>query len=903
VTEGSTPAGLDQARVAELIVTHPGGGRRGSGYRVTATGVLTAAHVLEDASAVRVRFEPDLPGQWETPALSWWVDPQSDLAVISIEPVSITAKPDDAPLSPSRFGRIRAEAAVLSVQAVGFPAWKMRNRDGTAPIPGDGKDKYRDACHAFGSAPVLSNSREGTLEIVVAPPGDRPATAGSPWAGMSGAPVWVGDRIVGVLTSQHPGDGLGRLAAARLDLALDGLDPEHRAKLQTLLPTLPAQLPDVVPLSSGQLALTAYRAQLADIAPDQLRDRDRELDQLVTFCAGERAYDWWQAGPWAGKSALLSWFVLHPPAGVDVVSFFITSRLAGQSDSAAYTEALIEQLAALAGESPREALDARGSRHGHAVRLLHTAAQRAEEAGRRLLLVVDGLDEDTSVESGQPSIASLLPRRPPPGVRILVASRPHPELPNDVDGDHPLRTLNVVELDVSAHARDQERAAKRELSALLTGPELPREIIGLVLASGGGLTGRDLQDLTKRAPYELDRLLNGALGRSIESRVSTSVGPAAERVHLFAHETLREIAQQQYGASVVTYRDRLHAWTDDYRSQGWPTDTPTYLLRGYPRMLTEIGDTTRLVACATDPARHARMRELTGGDALALTELTTTTNLITRQPAPDLAALILLAMARDDLAQRNDNIPAELPAAWITLNQPARAIALANGIPGAYTRVTALTFMVTAANKAGKHDLIPQLAIDAERIARDITDPWQRADLSELVTACATAGEHDRAERIARDITDPWQRANALSKLVTACATAGEHDRAERIAQDITDPGKRANALSKLVTACATASEHDRAERIAQDITNPGHRAEALTHLAGALVGRGHGQDRIWARELVVEVLGDGDEGWQSALDLVARLEPAALRIVCDVVLARSAGERDIGREDSPGVE
>jgi hypothetical protein len=35
---------------------------------------------------------------------------------------------------------------------------------------------------------------------------------------------------------------------------------------------------------------------------------------------------WWQAQAWAGKSALLSTFVLHPPAGVRVVAFFITAR-------------------------------------------------------------------------------------------------------------------------------------------------------------------------------------------------------------------------------------------------------------------------------------------------------------------------------------------------------------------------------------------------------------------------------------------------------------------------------------------------------------------------------------------------------------------------------------------------
>jgi len=68
------------------------------------------------------------------------------------------------------------------------------------------------------------------------------------------------------------------------------------------------------------------------------------------------------------------------------------------------------------------------------------AAGRAREAGRRLLLAIDGLDEDsgTTAGPGRPSIAALLPRRPPPEVRVLVASRPHPPIPDDVAGDHPL---------------------------------------------------------------------------------------------------------------------------------------------------------------------------------------------------------------------------------------------------------------------------------------------------------------------------------------------------------------------------------------------------------------------------------------------------------------------------------
>jgi len=74
---------LDRARVAELLVTHAGGRRRGSGYRVTADAVLTAAHVLEGAVSVQARFEPDLPGEWTADTVSWTVDAASGIAVVT----------------------------------------------------------------------------------------------------------------------------------------------------------------------------------------------------------------------------------------------------------------------------------------------------------------------------------------------------------------------------------------------------------------------------------------------------------------------------------------------------------------------------------------------------------------------------------------------------------------------------------------------------------------------------------------------------------------------------------------------------------------------------------------------------------------------------------------------------
>ncbi|MGH8883151.1 MAG: trypsin-like peptidase domain-containing protein, partial [Stackebrandtia sp.] len=124
--------GVVPGHVAEIIVgldREPG--RRGSGYRVGPTSVLTAAHVIEGAVAVRVRFDADLPGEWTAEAISCWADPRSDLAVLSITPR------EGEPMVPAaRFGRIGGGgAAVLAARAVGFPL-------GSYPVPDAGSHPW-----------------------------------------------------------------------------------------------------------------------------------------------------------------------------------------------------------------------------------------------------------------------------------------------------------------------------------------------------------------------------------------------------------------------------------------------------------------------------------------------------------------------------------------------------------------------------------------------------------------------------------------------------------------------------------------------------------------------------------------------------------------------------------------
>ena len=369
-----------------------------------------------------------------------------------------------------------------------------RRRPGAAPRRGTGTRSMpwgRSRCCPTGAkGPWRSRWRR--------PSATRTRTV-SPWGGMSGAAVWSAGRVIGLIAEHHRSDGLGRLAATRVDRWHERLSPARLRQLCGLtgLPAKPGDLREVVPPIGSELVEAGYHAQVRDIAPWELRGREEELAELVRFCAGDEPYQWWLADAWAGKSALAAWFVLHPPAGVRVASFFVTRRLAGQADSDAFTEEMVEQLAVIADEPTAQATTPSG-RDRERIRLLELAARRVGEGQERLLLVVDGLDEDEGARpaSGKPSIASLLPRRPAGNVRVLVTSRPHPGIPDDVPGGHPLRHCVPRLLDPSPFAHHIEVAAKNELMEQLHGDQLQVDILGYVTASGGGLAIADLAELT-----------------------------------------------------------------------------------------------------------------------------------------------------------------------------------------------------------------------------------------------------------------------------------------------------------------------------------------------------------------------------------------------------------------------
>ncbi|MFE7215709.1 caspase family protein [Streptomyces sp. NPDC057611] len=529
---------LDAARMAQIVVGAPDRPEWvGSGYRVTNDTVLTAAHLLHRETTFDLWFPLDGSG-WTARADVAVVDTETDTAVLRFVP------PSQAPVvAPVRYGRITRRSAVVPVETAGFPAYK-------AFVEGSGSDQHEtaDIAHLFGTASSLSNLRRGTLEISVDAPAED-ASRGTPWAGMSGAPVWAEGRLVGIITSVSPREGPGRLAAARVERFLSG-SSGHQGDLAALLdidhPDTLVEIPSPQPKST-----TPYLEQIRRIAPPTLRGRDAELAELAAFCQGEEPYALWQAPPGAGKTALMAHFALNPPPDADIVSFFASARFVGQSDSLGFTEVVLEQLAWLLGEpAPALASMHSGSQDMLRNRLLAAAAEQARIRGRRMVLLVDGLDEDSGSQRGLPSIASLLPRNPDADLRVLVSSRSTP-LPDDVPADHPLRGCRVRLLEPSADAAVLRQESTRELRAVLAAGAESRDVVGLVAASRSGLTLSDLTLLTALPPYQLESLLSGNLGRLFYDRHGGAEGPPR---FSFAHAMLREEAMRLLGADLmVTY--------------------------------------------------------------------------------------------------------------------------------------------------------------------------------------------------------------------------------------------------------------------------------------------------------------------------------------------------------------
>lgn len=207
---------MDVARVVRVWA--PALGKASSGHLIADRLVLTAWHATADASGdagdgLEVRlFDPVGDGDWVSARRIWppqapdvTARPGQDVALLEIIDPSWTVP---AGLGPVRFGRL-ADDKPMRCRAVGFPRSQVRP---------DGAGSTKDI---QGRTEQLTDLGSGLLVFSVTnSASNRPGA----WAGGSGAALYCGDLVVGVLIEDQPEYDGRQLRAVHLAELADGTD-------------------------------------------------------------------------------------------------------------------------------------------------------------------------------------------------------------------------------------------------------------------------------------------------------------------------------------------------------------------------------------------------------------------------------------------------------------------------------------------------------------------------------------------------------------------------------------------------------------------------------------------------------------------------------------------------------
>ncbi len=572
--------------------------------------VLTAAHVVKGAVRVDVRdpakreykatLDPEFVGDTDGPL--------PDIALIEVA----NEMPELAPIGLARVGRGETgDDPVEGCHAIGYP-WFAET---SSP------DAVRDTVDAIGIVPQFGRLTSGLLSVEVSVSPQQLPSGDSQWEGMSGAPVLSGGSLFGVVTEHPKRAGASTITAVPLTmLERDDAHPEWGqgvadpakwwqrlgvagVKELKVLPERPER-----PEPDYLERLRGFGRALHSRMP-QLLGREKEFAEVAAFAAGDEGYRWLVGGAFTGKTALVYEAVMvglpvDVDAEVDVVSYFL-SRRDTDADSNRFLAAVVPQLAYLCDvESPHP------SDRDQLAALWRRASARADETGRHLLLVVDGLDED-ALPAGSPSVAALLPDVVGAHAHVLVTSRPS-WVPDGMPDGHPLTRTTPVALDPFAGAGELADRARREIDDLTTHhsghavDELAFNVLGILTAAAGPLTVDDLAALSSGVDRpaaahtsQVRRFVRDRAARSLER-----VGPQAHPRYQFAHYSLLEHAQTNEDLTNPEFRDGLHTWAEHWRDRGWPTTTdattttPRYLLDNYAATLTD--EPERLAALVTD---------------------------------------------------------------------------------------------------------------------------------------------------------------------------------------------------------------------------------------------------------------------------------------------------------------
>ncbi|WP_329000258.1 trypsin-like peptidase domain-containing protein [Kribbella sp. NBC_00709] len=856
--------------VAEIRTRWPDGQSRvGSGYLVADGWVLTAAHVVRGATSVRIWINPEAKLTVEAEAVVdtaevRCADGSVDAALI---PISGPGHALPAGCPPAVRGTLDREVTeAVTATALGLPWYKLHE-------PGDeSTGLIRELAAVGGTIIPAADHKLGTLAMSVTGGPDVAThdSVESVWAGMSGSAVWAAGRLIGVVAKHHVHEGAGVLTVSPL-----GTDAG--ASWLSDVPNF-VTAADVTPESLTELIPATYLGVAAELAPALLTDRTDELACLDDFAAGTDRWWWYSADAFAGKSALTAWWVSNNrhPARAAVVACFL--RRASNLDTADYAvRSLALQLGAIAQWSDEEAWRLDLLTGDAAIqtfkKLLARAAARCVAEGRRLVVVVDGLDEYQAF--GQIPIADWLPKANtlPAGAALLVTSRAG--APSGIPASHPLHQ-HVHQLAPSDTAARIFQLAGEEIeqAALSDANGLVHQILGFHAAAEGPLTHSDLAGLIRRQhpqsvvyPDEIRKTWKLHLARTI------TPAPGSASGYGFAHDQLRANARDQFADRLPDYLGQLHTWALEYAGKDWPTETPEYLLRAYTTMLGSAltADTAsaelldRLYDVVSSPGRWMALFLADGSPVLPDEEIVQTQQTLVaayhegllRQRRLELK-LAVLGLSRSPVRESQTYPAAGVAVVWTLLGDGDKALRLAQAILEPDGRAYALGAIATAASAQGNLGLM-QRAVHEFRNAETQAGQYRERLQIHLALDLAKADQFTEAERVAERIVNLEKRVKCLADVALLAARAGQAETTRALASQVAEMAVQPDAeghrpMGVLAEAFAVLGVRDRSASCftkANELTTSARHAHERKYLE-------------WARQTVKTA------GWRSMATIAA---------------------------------
>ena len=647
--------------------------------------------------------------------------------------------------------------------------------------------------------------------------------------------------------------------------------------------------------SQTRAVVADHMEVVRDIAPDPLEDRERELAELETFVRGSQ--DTWyamEAGMISGKTALMSSFALNPPDGVHIVSFF-TRRIGGDgNDWRSFSFVAGAQLAGILGDEYTERASDPASQDTEFRQLLRRAstACRSDKNPRPLVLLIDGVDEDSYYErpdaAAAKSILSLLPRRLPEGVKVMTASRPNPRPPEDIVCDSPRR---VVSLEASPIA--QKKINHKDIDNFLNS-KYGVDIGAFLAACGGSLTVDELRQLIARR-RRLDAVPSGDIKACVERspgrilmRVNVGFGDRPIPSYTLGHDAvlravLRELSPDLFGGDegvgdeawwaesrervLLPYYQDIRGWVKKCADRGWGCNTPNYLLSEscFELMLGDDKCDGSSVEIVFDRDRYNEVWRRSEQKSLVLRMIDRESFKMIGESCAEIPEGVMtflygVAELRKLVVRASTYVPG-LPKLYVLYFNltPEAVLDMVLSIDSPKSRLNALVEIMKAAVECGRvHVFLPFLPVVLESLAscRDFNDKVLRLLVDVLVSIGSAVNDSEvngleslDIERWVNGIQVYAHRGGGFLSLSSSLKGADEVSddsrmiapfyHAEEVAERIEDSRERAWALAVVAEALARAGHAGEALAAAERIEVPQERVRALARVAEALARAG----------------------------------------------------------------